>query len=115
MNIDSYIGAPYDEHDCWGLVRDIFEREAHIRLDEDIYKAAPDFSEIWYDGESEMPSLKPFDILVMRRYRPYAEHVGLVVDETHFMHARPRMGATIERIEKWRHKVLQVARHRLKQ
>lgn len=111
MNTDLYIGKPYSQYDCWGLMQAIYRDEAGIRLDSDIYRSAGDFVEIWYDSEGEMPSPNPFDILVMRRYRPYAEHVAVAIDSDRFIHARPRTGACIEKIDKYRHKILQIVRH----
>ena len=114
MDFTDYLGRAYDEYNCWTIVRSIFADMKNIELDSDIYKASIDFVEIWYDSGQEIRPeiLMPYDILSMRRYRPYIEHVGLVVDAGRFLHARPRTGVVIEPISRWAHKVVQVARHK---
>jgi hypothetical protein len=115
--VDPLLGTSYEAYDCWGLVRRLLIEGFALDIAEQPTQAATIMGEIWFRGDERNPLtlVQPWDLYICceRDDRPWSTHVGLVVDETTFVHARTAAtGVAIERLRRWRPKLLQVARLR---
>ena len=110
----SYVGLPYTRGgatrtglDCWGLVQLVYREQRGIELPQTPMN--PETRSDWH--EVPLVEAMPFDVLeVMLLGGPY--HVGLVVGQTHILHALEHAGVVCEPFtsRKWRGRV--VAAHR---
>ncbi len=115
----SWVGTPYQHQasckgagcDCLGLVRGIYGR--FWAEPEDI----PPYSPHWQDdgghdllkcgiagycANTEIDAVQPGDLLLFR-YRQHlpAKHAGILVDETHFIHAQQGVGVCLVSLNGW--------------
>lgn len=115
--VEPILGTPYAEANCWNLVRLLIREGFDLDLAAQTEDAAREVVELWYRGDEADPLtlLQPWDLLIIANHDalPVSDHVGLVVDDERFVHARNSVtGVAMERIRKWRSRLLQVARLR---
>ena len=115
--VDEVLGAPYSQWDCWALTRHLLIQGFDLDIAKEPSHAAALMQEVWYRGDSRDPVAltKPWDLYITceRDDRPWSTHVGLVVDDTTFVHARTSAtGVALERMRRWKPKLLQLARLR---
>ena len=112
--VDPLLGRPYAEYDCWRLVRHLFEAGWGIALDDDPALAIQQVEEIWCIGDDADPLtlVHPWDVLVFRTRGMASSHVGIMVNEAQFVHTRQRNGVCLEWLQRWRPRLLQLARLR---
>lgn len=114
--IQPLLGTPYQERYCWDFVRQLFQQAFGLRLDADPGAANVHLMEVWFLGDPREPLalVQPWDCVVYceQRRLPISSHVGLVVDQQTFVHAREQTGVVVERLRLWRPKLLQIARLR---
>ena len=121
MNLSKYIGIPHkirgrewDGLDCWGLVHMFYKTELGIEL--------PNYSDLYDEprDEKQVSSLvdvekrtfeciskpEPFAIMLMS-FRQLTCHIGIVIDENHFLHSLDGHESAIERLDSptWKHRI----------
>jgi len=115
--VQPLLGTPYQPRYCFDLARDLIFQGFGLRLDESPNQVHEHFMEIWYREDSVDPLrlIRPWDALVMfdRATLPVSTHVGLALDAERFVHARDTStGVAIEKTQRYRSKLLQIARLR---
>jgi hypothetical protein len=115
--VDEVLGAPYSQWDCWELTRHLLMQGFGLDIAQEPSHAASLMQEVWYRGDPRDPlSLtQPWDLYITceRDDRPWSTHVGLVVDERTFVHARTAStGVALDRLHRWKPKLLQLGRLR---
>jgi hypothetical protein len=115
--VDGLLGLSYETYDCWGLVRHLLMQGFGLDIAQEPSRAASLMQEVWYRGDPRDPlSLtQPWDLYITceRDDRPWSTHVGLVVDERTFVHARTATtGVALDRLHRWKPKLLQLGRLR---
>jgi len=120
MNFEKYIGIPYTEKgrdesgvDCYGLVRLIYKNELQIILPSfsaeytqtdttRIEELIAQYKEGWESTEQAQTG-----DLVVFRIMGIESHIGLMINPTHFIHAREGKDSAIESIEahKWHKRI----------
>ena len=115
--VDPLLGTSYAEYTCWGLVYYLLKEGLRLDLARDPATAATALMEIWFRGDPRNPLtlVQPWDLYITTQnlHLPVSDHVGLVVDDTSFVHARNvSTGVAIEPLRRWRPKLLQLARAR---
>lgn len=112
--VDPLLGRPYREYDCWRLVRTLLKAGFQLDIDADPERAAQHIVEVWYRGDIRAPLalLQPWDFVILATKGLVSNHLGLVVDTTHFVHTRQRCGVVLEPLHRWHPKFLQIARLR---
>lgn len=119
----SLVGVPYkrdgvdrDGIDCWGLVRLAYKEGYGIDLMADPTVNYDRCHEVWYvdNPRPVFEIVRPYDVVVFALLNTLgiSDHVGIVIDQSRFLHAHRRTGASIETLHKWRSKIIQVVRHR---
>jgi hypothetical protein len=113
--IDPILGAPYEEYRCWNLARYLMQTGLGLDIVAEPLRAAEQLSEIWFEGDPRDPLslVQPWDLFVMVRHGDITEHVGVVVDAQALVHTRLRTGVVVEPLQRWRPKLLQLARLRM--
>jgi len=121
MNFEKYIGIPYLEKgrdtaglDCWGLVRLIYKEVYNIDLpsfqdsyvledDERIAELFAQYKEGWQPVES--PTCGD---LVLFRILGVTQHVGVMINNTQFVHVRQNSNSAVESVcnAKWAKRVV---------
>lgn len=112
--IDPLIGAPYEQWDCWRLIRHLYREGWGIALEDDPGVAHREVQEIWFAGDTEEPLalVQPWDVVIMRTRGLASSHVGIVLDTQYFIHTRQRIGVCLEPLRRWQSRLLQIARLR---
>jgi sulfur carrier protein ThiS len=121
MNFEKYIGIPFLEKgrdasgvDCWGLVRLIYKQEYDIALPSFVedYTLSDDarIGELFAQyKEGWAPLTQPtVGCVVLFRMFGTESHIGVVVDNSHFIHVREGRDSVIESLEsaKWSKRVV---------
>lgn len=121
MNFEKYIGIPFLEKgrdesgvDCWGLVRLIYKQEYNVSLPSfvDDYALSDDdrigelFAQ-YKEGWTTLTQPKPGCAVIFRMFGTES-HIGVVVDNTHFIHVREGRDSVIESLEnaKWSKRIV---------
>jgi hypothetical protein len=109
MNIDKYIGLPYQENgrtwqgvDCWGLARLFYKHNLNIELpdysdlytgswDEQVTKLINHHKDSWQQVETPVAG----DLCLFNIYGEPA-HVGVYVGDNKFLHSRDGLDSVIE-------------------
>lgn len=113
--IHEYIGQPYDECDCWDLVKlfykDSFNREMPFETnygapgnDEAYRKKISKIVEIHSCHFEEVDTPKFGDIILFKILGLPA-HVGIYLDKKTFLHSIRETGCCIEPMSKWENKI----------
>jgi hypothetical protein len=115
--VDPLLGTSYETFDCWQLVRNLLIQGFGLDIAEQPNQAALLMQEVWFRGDPREPLAltQPWDLYITCECedRPWSTHVGLVIDDQAFVHARvATTGVAIERMRRWRPKLLQIARLR---
>jgi cell wall-associated NlpC family hydrolase len=114
--VDTVLGTPYQEYDCWELVRHLYLAGFGFDLARETESAAKHFQEVWYRGEGEpFMVARPWDLALFTNSDawPVGEHVGVIVEPQTFVHARrSETGVAIGRVRSWKARLIQLARLR---
>lgn len=120
MNFSPYVGITYELRGCWELVRLFYLNELQIVLPT-YAEQAPDMERArlgalieaergaWIEVDVERPG-----DAVLFRVMGELSHVGIVVGDGRFLHARPGVNSCIEsyRLPTWSRRVEGFYRHR---
>ena len=109
--IEPILGRSYEQYNCWGLVRYVMQAGWGIRLDADPHQNLTLVSEVWWQGDQAI-AVQPWDFFVFQMRHEASDHVGIAIDESCFVHTRPRIGVCLERTYRYRKHLLQIARLR---
>jgi len=121
MNFEKYIGIPFAEKgrdesgvDCWGLVRLIYKQEYDVNLPSfvDDYALSDDacigelFAQ-YKEGWTTLTQPEPGCAVIFRMFGTES-HIGVIVDNAHFIHVREGRDSVIESLEsaKWAKRVV---------
>jgi cell wall-associated NlpC family hydrolase len=113
--VDPLLGAPYEDYDCWGLVRTLLKQGFALDIDRNPQKAAESIVEVWFRGDARNPlalSL-PWDFWIMATRGTVSSHIGIVIDSQYFVHTRRKTGVVLERLTRWQPRLLQLGRLRV--
>lgn len=114
-HVDAILGAPYEQFPCWTLARHLMQVGLGLDIVADPQRAATQLSEVWFEGDPRDPLtlVQPWDLFIMVRHGVVSEHVGLVVDSETLVHTRRTTGVVLEPLQRWKSKLLQLARLRM--
>jgi cell wall-associated NlpC family hydrolase len=114
--IEAVLGESYEEYDCWNLARHLYRQGFGFDLARESDASAQRFQEVWYRGDGDpLPLVQPWDLALFTNSDelPVGEHVGIVVDQQTFVHARrSETGVAIGRLRTWKVRLIQIARLR---
>ena len=109
--VQCYISIPYEEVDCYGLVRLVYKEQYATELQP---IESPDKLEDWdvvFEGKGE-PAIKEGDVLMFKD-DPINRHVGIAIDEQYMLHTIKGVNSCLERWKRlnWRGRLVKVYRH----
>jgi cell wall-associated NlpC family hydrolase len=117
MNIEDYIGIPFDEYNCWDLYRKIMLENKNIELPDykELYKSYNDGKGISdaFDVAEEsgswikVDSPEIFDIIVLKiQNLPW--HFGIYIDTNKMLHTLYGTNSCLERLNslRWQKSIL---------
>jgi len=112
--IEPFLDKPYGKDDCWKLVCDLLHAGGFLAVPDDPMQAIEAVSEIWFcdDPRDPLTLVQPWDWWLMPRTGRLVGHIGLVVDEVKFIHVRLKGGVCLEPMQRWRTRLIQLARLR---
>lgn len=87
--LSRYVGLPYEQYDCWGLVRHVYREELGVELPHDPLAARRLMI--------ETPLPAPLDVALLRSRT--GRHVALVVDRNRVLHSNEGTNACIARLD----------------
>jgi probable lipoprotein NlpC len=101
--IDQYVGVPYEQYDCWAIIRRIYQDRWQIALPDwalgprgvpvnDILAGGPEWTEV------DRAQARLSDIVAITRGR-WVCHVGMVVDHGWMLHTEPNIESVLESYE----------------
>lgn len=124
QNVDEIIcdliGVPFvdggrgpDGYDCWGLVREVYNRLG-VEL-QDYKMSCYDAAGFHERAEAERPRWMRHElkdapvpaVVAIRLNSPNISHVGVYIGDGKFLHTREKTGVCIERMDSpvWRHRI----------
>ena len=105
------IGLPYDDYDCWGIVREFYKRHFKTDLEQYLYKDPNNHKEISKLIIKESPNYRKVlnprfgDIILMRLYGLPA-HLGIYIDENKILHTTDKTGSIVDSFQYWEKRIL---------
>lgn len=116
--VSKYVGIPYEKTNCLQLVRQFYMRELHIEVKQYYEGSTPtpevaeglissnkgEFTRV--EGEPE------FGDIVLIRLMGMECHMGIFIQKGTFLHALKGVGSAVERVEKYKHRIVGFYRHR---
>ena len=104
MKPSSYIGIPYEEKDCWDLVRHIFNSELRLDIGDREKQSTGIKDGRWV--EVARGNERPFDVVLIET-TPLEKHVGLVTGKNRFLHTMKGVGSCEDYYNsiQWTHRV----------
>lgn len=112
--VEPLLGLAYDKINCWALVRKLIQEGLGIDLDAHPEQAQSLVAEVWYTGDPRPVDtvMQPWDLVVIATGGVVSDSVGLALNTQDFVHTSLRIGVCVERLQRWRHRVLQLGRLR---
>lgn len=106
------IGTPYDQWNCWHLIRYLCLHGLRIDLDAEPRKNMDVVYELWWRDDAIDPFTvtQPWDIWVFNPQGLASEHVGVVMDNEWMVQSNRHHGVTREKLRRWRHRLLVIYR-----
>ena len=118
MRYDDLVGTPFVDGgrskegiDCWGLAKEMFSRQG-IKVN-DYNISAMNSIKVSRELKGNEPyweklSAAQKGCLVLLRLdcQGWANHVGVCIDENRFIHAYRRTGVVIDRLSKWKSRIV---------
>jgi hypothetical protein len=101
------LGLPYEQYNCFELVTLFFREGKNIELEKNPHENLHRFREKWFCDYPDIPHPTQWDVIGMQKGTlPIIEHLGIAINDTQFVHTRPRLGVCIDSFERWhnRHK-----------
>ncbi len=117
LDLRKYIGKDYDTYNCLDLVREIYKDFFGLEIKNYFEGPIPSTEEVQSlivsnKGNFVAVTDKKFgDIVVIRLYGIEC-HLGVVVDQTHFIHSAKRVGSNIDRLGRYSKLITGYFRHR---
>ena len=105
----SFIGIPYDELDCYGLVRLFYNEILGIRLEE-LYQQRPTEQEtsciVSTEKEKFLEVASPeFGDIILFNVAGITCHIGVYINEIVFLHTRKHTNSVFEKMSNWKKRV----------
>lgn len=109
--VKSYVSIPYEDVDCYGMVRLVYKEQYYIDLEPIHSRDKLDNWDVVFDGHGE-PAVREGDVLMFKD-DPVNRHVGIVLDETFMLHSIRGVNSCVERWNRlnWRGRLVKVYRH----
>lgn len=105
------IGIPYEDLDCWGLVKLYYDKMLGVNLSLDMQYTIGDkpesisrLIEIQKCNFREVDTPEKGDIIVLRLLG-FAGHVGIFVGDGMLLHTNHGIGSVIEKVSKWKNRI----------
>jgi len=114
--LPNLIGIPYEEMDCWAIVREFHRLYKGVEISRYIYNDPCDHDEIKVIVSNEKPNYlkvvnpKLGDIILIRVFGA-AAHLGIYLNENQFLHTQKGTGSIVDKIEKWKPRIMGYYRH----
>ena len=132
MQYDVYFGIPFKPHgrdfdgcDCYGLIRLVLLHEHNIELPiwNVDYTSTRNHDELnnaisaRYCNFDEVAGPRAGDVILMRLGSVFPVHIGVMIDEKHFLHIREKENVTCCKISdaKWNRRIAGFYRWRKKE
>lgn len=113
-----FIGIPYSQQDCWGLVKLFYKKIFDIEL-KAYYEQRPNDRSITmnmiysHSGEfAEVKEPKLGDIIVFKMFGIPC-HIGIYINQLEFLHTNETHDSVMDRLPRWNKQI--VAIYRVKQ
>lgn len=106
-----YIGANYDQYDCYDIVRLFYFEVLGIKLNQLDYDDPRNKNQVDHlfnlEKENFIKHNKPQagDIIVFRVHN-LAGHIGIYWEDDSFIHTMYKTGCVLDNLSKWKHKVI---------
>lgn len=106
-SLRKFVGIPYEKTDCYELVQSFYKEFFNINLTTLYGKIRPTKEETQKLVDQEKHSnfievTKPqFGDIILISIRGLTCHIGLYIDETHFLHSRSGVGSSLDRVSTW--------------
>ena len=114
MQYTDLIGVPFKDGgrnknglDCWGLVKILLERQCYKYI-QDYYISAFNIKDIHDELETNRHTWRKIEkpevgcvVLLANGCTAAANHVGIVVDDSRFIHAYARTGVCVSALKRW--------------
>jgi len=115
-----YIGLPYQDYDCFELVKFFYARELNIVIESEEYLSSKfmlldealsnkekfaKFAEEQKSNFQRVDAPQYGDILLFKSWGIPA-HVGIYINSSHFLHTQKRTDACMERFSNWENRFL---------
>lgn len=112
--VEPLLGAPYAEYDCLKFMHRLLREGFDLDVPPEPGPIAAQFVEVWARGDARNPLMlvQPWDGVVLTIKGLVGDHVGLVLNETQFVHTRLKTGVVLEPLPRWHRRFLQVVRLR---
>lgn len=106
MEYANLVGIPYEEKDCWKLVKDFYSQIFKVSLNH-IYDGPPQDRPTTRNlissnrGEFVKTDSPKFGDIILFNILGIESHIGVFLEEDKFLHSSKRIGSAIERVTKW--------------
>ena len=117
MNLSKYIGRPYEEYNCFDLVKEFYMDQFGLDLKNYYEGPVPDRKTIQSlvvtnKGDFSLVEDPQFgDIVVLKLYG-YSCHIGVCIGEGKFIHSIRKTGSSIEPLSRYKTLTEGFYRHR---
>ena len=116
MNLAKYIGIPYEQKDCFVLLKEFYRNEFQIQLSDYFEGPVPGREELDFiitSNKGKFTQVKEpayGDIIVIKFYG-YSCHVGIWLEEGKFLHTTRGTGSCIDRLDRYKKMIEGFYRH----
>lgn len=105
------IGLPYFAFDCWQLVKLFYHKIYGVELLRYSYEDPNDTENISSivnatKHEYQLVEKPEFGDIILLRIHGVAAHVGIYLNENHFLHTTEKTGSIVDSLHLWKHKIL---------
>lgn len=116
-DFSSLVGVPYEKSNCWETARDFYALVFGIELKhycDQAPESRTDIQNLIFSNIGDFVEVKEmqFGDLLLIRLRGIESHIGIFVGGGKFLHSAKGTGSAIDRLEKWKHLIVGIYRHR---
>ena len=112
-----FFEQPYAPEQCWKLALDLLHAGGLGDYRDKPGEALQQVVQVWFwkEGSDPRTVIQPWDWLLSSKVGLPSQgavvgHIGLAIDTQTFVHVGSKVGVVIEPIQRWRARLLQVAR-----
>lgn len=109
-SLRKFSGIPYEKMDCYELVKYFYEDIFGIQLSNLYGTIRPTKKQTELLVDQEMNKFKEvtkprFGDIILFNIVGLTCHIGIYIDETHFLHSRDGVGSAFERYDRWQKRI----------